>query len=470
MISKLHQVSVAMTTAQHEQIRKHLFPGDGCEAVAIAICGRSSHKSSSILLVQDVLEISYEACRVRKPDRVTWNPDVIVPTLERAMNNALSVIKIHSHPGGYRQFSNADDISDKELFSSIYGWLDTEEPMASLIMMPDGELIGRSIWPSGLGHPLRSIRVVGDDIKYWFSGETKTEIPAHAIRIVQTFGEGTYSITRRLHAGIVGGSGTGSITAEQLARNHIGELDIIDPETIDHKNLNRILNSTWKDAENQTSKVEVLTTAIKEMGLGTVVNAYQADLISVEVIKTLSQCDVIFGCMDSVDGRHVLNKIASYYIIPYIDMGVRIDADGEGGIESINGVVNYIKPSGSSLLSRGLYTSADLEAAMMKRHTPELYEERAKQGYIRGVRVDQPAVISVNMTIASMAFNEFLARVHPYRVESNSKYAQRRIVISDPEASMDMEDGNACRIFSKWVGLGDQQPLLGIQDLQDDKK
>ena len=102
---------------------------------------------------------------------------------------------------------------------------------------------------------------------------------------------------------------------------------------------------------------------------------------------------------------------------------------------------------------------------MLKRHTPELYEERTKQDYIKGVRVDQPAVISVNMQIAAMAFNEFLARVHPYRVEPNSKYAQRRIVISDPEASMDMEDGEACRIFSKLTGLGDQQPLLGLQDL-----
>lgn len=470
MISNHHQVSVAMTAAQHEQIKKHLFPGDGCEAVAVLICGRSSHKSSSTLLVQEVCEIPYEACRIREPDRVTWNPDVIAPALEKAMNIGLSIIKIHSHPGGYRKFSCTDDVSDKQLFSSIYGWLDTDEPMASLIMMPDGELIGRSIWPSGLGNPLRCIRVVGDDIKYWFSEEAKPDVPANAVRIVQTFGEDTYSLTRRLHAGIVGCSGTGSITIEQSARNHIGQLTIVDPKAIDHKNLNRILNSTSQDADNRVSKVDVLKAAIEKMGLGTEVNTHPLDLISIDVIKALSQCDVIFGCMDSVDGRHILNKIASYYLIPYIDMGVRIDADGTGGIESINGAIHYIRPGGSSLLSRGVYTQTDLEAAMMKRHTPEQYEERAKQGYIRGVRVDQPAVISVNMQVSSMAFNEFLARIHPYRVEPNSKYAQRRVVISDPEASIDMDDGDACRIFSKWVGLGDQQPLLGIQDLQDDKK
>ncbi|MEX8504047.1 MAG: ThiF family adenylyltransferase, partial [Leptothrix ochracea] len=161
----------------------------------------------------------------------------------------------------------------------------------------------------------------------------------------------------------------------------------------------------------------------------------------------LSQCDLIFGCMDSVDGRHILNKVASYYLIPYIDMGVRIDADGKGGIDSINGAVHYIQPGGSSLLSRGIYTQEGLDAAMMHRYTPELYKERAKQGYIKGVRVDQPAVISVNMHIASLAFNEFLARINPFRVEPNSNYAQRRIVISDPEASVDLADGESCRVF-----------------------
>ena len=322
MKSKHHQVSVAMTTAQHEQIKKHLFPGDGFEAVAVAICGRSSYKSSSTLLVQEVHEIPYEACRVRNPDCVTWSPEVLVQALEKAMNGGLSIIKFHSHPGGYRAFSDRDDISDKELFSSIYGWLDTDQPMASLIMMPDGELIGRSIWPNGLGDDLRSIRVVGDDIKYWFSEDTKLDIPAHAMRIIQAFGEGTYSITRSLRAGVVGCSGTGSIAIEQLARNHIGQLTIVDPETVDHKNLNRILNSTWQDAENETPKVEVLAAAISNMKLGTAVNPLKTDILSVEAIKTLSQCDVIFGCMDSVDGRHILNKLASYYLIPYIDMGV----------------------------------------------------------------------------------------------------------------------------------------------------
>ena len=108
----------------------------------------------------------------------------------------------------------------------------------------------------------------------------------------------------------------------------------------------------------------------------------------------------------------------------------------------------------------------DLEAASMQRHAPDQYEARRAEGYIKGVRVDQPAVISVNMQVASIAFNEFLARVHPYRTVHNSRYAQRRIVISDPDASLDIEEGEACRVFAKYLAKGDQKPLLGLLGLE----
>lgn len=461
------QVSLAMTQKHHEQLAKHLFPGDGCEAVAMALCGRSRNNNEITLLVQEVHAIPYDACEVRQPDKVTWHTDSILPLLEKAMKLGLGVVKVHSHPGGYRYFSHLDDRSDLDLFSSIFGWLDTDEPQASLIMLPDGELIGRVVWPEKLGKELHTVRVVGDDINYWFSEHSKPEIPKHAIRIVQAFGEGTYSILKRLRVGVVGCSGTGSIIIEQLARNHVGQLVVVDPEPVEHGNLNRILNSTWQDAEEESPKVDVLAGAIHKMNLGSTVLPLGIDLLTREAIKALSQCDVIFGCMDSIDGRHILNKLASYYLIPYFDMGVRIDADGNGGVDSINGAVHYVQPGGSSLLSRGVYTQGGLEAAMMHRHAPDLYEERAKQGYIKGVRVDQPAVISVNMQIASMAFNEFLARIHPYRVEPNSEYAQRRVVMSDPVASVDLPDGESCKVFSRYVALGDQEPLLNLQDLSD---
>lgn len=465
-MSKQPQVSLAMTASQHEQLKNHLYPGDGNEAVAIGLCGRSYHDGYATLLVQELFIVPHSSCSERTPSRVTWSPEVLIPALQKAMNNNLSIVKIHSHPGGYKDFSEFDGQSDRALFESIYGWLDTDAPQASAIMLPDGEIFGRSITPLGLGEPLRLIRVVGDDIKYWFRKDTESKAPEHAIRVLQTFGEGTYGILRGLRAGLVGCSGTGSIIAEQLLRNYIGTLITVDPDDIKLKNLNRILNSTSADAKVGKSKVTLVAETAAKIDLGSTVVTYASDLKNPEVIRALSQCDVIFGCMDSIDGRHLLNKLACYYLIPYIDMGVRIDADGTGGVDAINGAVHYIKPDGSSLFSRGIYTMADLEAASMQRHSPEQYEAKLKEGYIKGVRVDQPAVVSVNMQIAAIAFNEFLARIHPYRVEPNKSYAQRRIVISDPAASMDIDEGEPCKVFKKCLAKGDQKPLLGLLGLE----
>lgn len=459
------QVSLAITAQHHEQLKSHLYPGDGKEAVAIGLCGRSHADGYSTLLVQEIFPIPYASCPVRERDRVTWHPEVLEEVLAKAMRSHLSIVKFHSHPGGFREFSRVDDQSDTVLFESVYGWLDTDSPQASVIMLPDGEMFGRAVIPQGIGSALRLIRVVGDDIQYYFNQASVEATPEHAIRVVQTFGEGTYRVFRGLRAGVVGCSGTGSILIEQLLRNDIGTLVAVDPEIIEHKNLNRILNSTNADAQSARSKVSVVQETALKIGLGSKVIVHEADLQNAAVIKALSQCDVIFGCMDSVDGRHLLNKLATHYLIPYIDMGVRIDADGKGGIDAINGAVHYIKPGGSSLLSRGIYSMDDLEAASMQRHAPEQYEARLDEGYIKGVRVDQPAVISVNMQIASTAFNEFLARVHPYRIEPNRNYAQRRIVISDPSASLDIEEDQPCRAFVRDLAKGDRKPLLGIMGL-----
>lgn len=56
---------------------------------------------------------------------------------------------------------------------------------------------------------------------------------------------------------------------EQLARLGVGRLVIIDPDRIEVKNLNRILNATMEDARAGRFKVDVLARAIRRMGLGT---------------------------------------------------------------------------------------------------------------------------------------------------------------------------------------------------------
>jgi hypothetical protein len=163
--------------------------------------------------------------------------------------------------------------------------------------------------------------------------------------------------------------------------------------------------------------------------------------------------------MDGVEGRHILNRLATFYNLPYFDVGVRLDADGKGGIDGITGAVHYIQPGLSSLLSRGVYTMTRVEAEEMRRTDPALYRRQVKEGYLRGVEEDRPAVISVNMFFAALVVNDFLARLHPYRNEPNSAYAYIGGNLSEMQFYPEMEAA-PCTVLKRHVGRGDVTPLL----------
>ena len=126
--------------------------------------------------------------------------------------------------------------------------------------------------------------------------------------------------------------------------------------------------------------------------------------------------------------------------------------------------MHYLQPGGSSLLSRGVFTIEEVRSAGLKRTDQKTYEEQLQSKYIVGVQEDRPAVIRVNMQIASMAINELLERLHPIRTDPNGEYAACRVSIKHGEMFHE-RDGTPCALLSKRAGLGDVMPLLNRPDL-----
>lgn len=455
--------TLRLTQNQHECLRSHLLPGDGLEAVAIGLCGRRRGEDGYAFTLRKLVPIPYDECKVRRPDQVTWSTRRLVPLLDEAAKRDLAVIKIHSHPGWYERFSDIDDASDTDVFGSVAVWTESIDPHCSAIMLPDGRIFGRAILPDGSFQALDSVLVAGDDIHFWPS-EVDGELPAFAQRHAQLFGAGTTHRLRRLSIAVVGCSGTGSPLIEQLARLGVGKLVLVDPDIVEEKNLNRIVNATRDDADQHRPKVEVLARAIAAMGLGTSVVPLAENLISRSAVEAVAQCDVLFGCMDGVEGRHLLNRLAAHYLIPYFDLGVKLQADGQGGIEEACGAVHYLKPDGASLLDRRVYTLAQLKAEGLRRTDPRAYQEQLKAGYIHGVQEERPAVVSINSQVASYATNELLARLHPYRLDANSDSAVVRVSFIQGITYRE-SDGPSSGTFERVIGRGDIEPLLGMPEL-----
>lgn len=462
MIYKLN-----LTGDQHENIRNHLLSGDKKEAIVFALCGHRAGQEVHRLLVQEIYPVPYEQCKVRTGDRVTWSSNFLPPILDKASSRKLSVLKIHSHPTGYPDFSSTDNDTDIEFFPSVHSWVETGHPHASAIMLPGGSIFARAALPDGTFLSIDSVCVVGNDLAFWDNDALATlDIPDFAASHAQAFGAATFNKMRKLSIAVVGCSGTGSPVIEQLAQMGVGKLLLVDPDIVEERNLNRIINSTMEDCKKAHLKVDVMERAIGAMGLDTVVKKIAKNVENPDVVRAVAECDVIFGCSDGTIARHILNKISTYYSIPYFDVGVCLTADRNGGIEQICGSVHYLQPGKSSFFTRKVFTQKRLEAEYLLKKNPEEYKKRLQEKYIEGVKEDRLAVISVNMFFAALAVNEFLARLHPYRTTSNDQFASYTISLSGPIFEHRPEE-EPCLSLAKKVGRGDVNPLLDLPALSE---
>ncbi len=456
------ETRLALTATQHQDLLLHLFPGDGLEAAAIALCGRACSGDRRRLVVHRIHPIPYGDCE-REVGRIRWNTASVVPLLEEVARRGMAIIKIHSHPTGYDQFSDVDDANDRQFFASVYGWFDDDEPHASAVMLPSGRIFARTVQVDGSFVTVPLVARIGDDLDFWFADESNETIPEYAQRSVQAFGEGTYRTMRRLRFAVAGASGTGAFVIEQLVRSHAGSVVAIDPDRVEDKNLNRIPHTTIRDAKAGIEKVLCLAKAALSIGFEVEFIPIIGSLDNPEVMRAVSTADVAFGCMDTVDGRALLNRACTFYIIPYFDVGVTLDADGRGGVNQISGAIHYLQPGRSSFFTRGVFTSDEVFAAAMKRRDPEEYRKRVKAKYIRGVREDRPAVMPLNIVFAGLVVMEFLARLHRFRSDDNADYAYTLFGLSQgiydhgPEAA-------DCPSLARYVGRGDMLPLLDMPD------
>jgi hypothetical protein len=167
--------------------------------------------------------------------------------------------------------------------------------------------------------------------------------------------------------------------------------------------------------------------------------------------------------MDSHDGRRTLNRLAAFYVLPYFDCGVGLEADGTGGIDQVCAASHYMQPGGSSVLGRGIIRPDRADAEACARTTPAMYAKLRAEKYIAGVEEDRPAVISVNALAASLVVNEMLARLHHFRDDPDMRFASVRLSLS--QMHLDTEEETYTKPIGRALGRGDVEPLLDMPEL-----
>ncbi|HCL5250690.1 TPA: ThiF family adenylyltransferase [Salmonella enterica] len=447
-----------LTQELHASLQKHLFPGDGKEAAAILVCNRYEGVRLK-LLAKELILVPYEECKSRTSDFIAWPGSYLEKAIDVAEEKSMSVILVHSHPGGFLAFSDMDDASDMQTMQSLSQGVDAIH--GSAIMVHDGEMRARLYRKGKYAENVELVTVAGDNINYWWddTAESRQQSIAFTSGMTDTF--------KRLTAAIIGVSGTGSIVAEQVTRLGFGEILLIDHDHIEKKNLNRILNSTLKDALSYRSKVDMFAEAIRCIRGEDIARPINNTIFSREAILAAANADVIFCCVDTYQARMIADRIASSFLIPLLDVGVKIpthvDPDDGRKITDVTGRIDYVKPGGSTLFDRQVYTP---ELIYRENLNAEEYEDQVERGYITGFQEEAPAVITLNMRAASACVSEFIARCFPFREYPNKRFTRTLFSLAGVEE--DYTDESAItQALNTRLAAGCEEPLLGLPELGD---
>ena len=379
------------------QLAATLLDAHGVESCAIAYAHYVP--GADAWIVADASPVPDGAYDRRDRISAVLKAEYLLEVANRSRVTGMAVILIHTHPdySTHPIFSATDDDGEAQL-APYLARRGAPVPHAALVIGANGCRARR------LGS--------NDEIKVW---EVGRHLALHSPgpdcadlqredRQVRAFGEPGQRLLKSLRYGVIGAGGTGSLACQQLA--HLGAMDVtvIDPDDVETTNLNRLVGSVPGDVG--TPKVEVAARMIRAVNPEAHVTELQADIVDAHVADLLPTFDFVLLCTDSHASRAVVNQAAHQYLVPVIDMGVSITAS-DRVITHVTGRIQMIAPGLPCLTCTG---ALDGNAILRELQTPE---QRAADPYVQGVHEPQPAVISVNSTVTSLALTMLLGAVTP---------------------------------------------------------
>lgn len=415
----------------HDQELRNWLYGDqnGHERGAIVLFRRLARKVhgqtlSDRFLAVEVIKMSGDWILESSPAHLKINLRKFPELYLRCETEELELGFAHSHPHEHIDFSSKDTDNEKNILYGLAGCNGVNSFLVAMVLA-DGK------WYARIRHgsnPDRLLRVrhtcvVSDKIE--LHGITIPHISIESlIRQEAAFGKPFNVKLRSLRVVVVGVGGTGSPLATLLARAGVGELILIDGDTLEESNMNRVRGYRAKDInKNKAQSLADFIASIKPDISVSAINAYLNE--SGEAIDALSSADVIFGCTDDQSGRNIMNQAMYYYAQAYIDVGltgkIDIDPDGHPYLRDHRGRVSCILPeSGSCLRCQRVVTDQKLKYEQAIKDDPSLAKldpvTLERDYYLIGGGEQAPGVGPFTSATADNAVATFMNLVKPYRV------------------------------------------------------
>lgn len=392
-----------------EEMRRLVLADLPNEAGAFALAGITNFGDQVDILIRRTIAVPKNMMLVQNEYHLEVAPQAINGLIALCEANQLGAVICHSHPDGLR-YSPSDDYGEYRIANTLRQFIPQKAPIVSLLFTPD-EVTGR-IWLPENPKPtsLDEIVVVGHYIHRIELGNIEwnpIKLDLHD-RQVRAFGENGQLAISRAKVGIIGVGGTGSPVAEQLARLGVSDFVLIDPDIFTPTNLSRVYGTYYRSVKKSKffskHKVNLIASNLKKINPSAQIRAVPQNVVLTKAAFTLLDRDILFLCTDEHWGRSIVNQIAYQYLIPAINLGVRITSD-DGVISHAVGAVDVLRPDKPCLWCKQFLRSERISAESLP------IEERRyllQEGYVEDIDSKTPAVISFTSSVASSAVSLFI--------------------------------------------------------------
>ncbi|MCA9951696.1 MAG: ThiF family adenylyltransferase [Anaerolineales bacterium] len=196
---------------------------------------------------------------------------------------------------------------------------------------------------------------------------------------------------------VVGAGALGNEVLKNLALMGIGNLLIVDFDTIEDSNLSRSV--LFRATDNGRRKVDAAAKAVKELNPDVKVKAWHGDINYGLGLGVFRHVDAIIGCLDNREARLSIDRFSQSIGRPWVD----------GAIQELMGIVRVFWP-GRGANYESTLTDYDYQMIGLRYSCPLL----ARQNLLQGKVPTTPTSASI---VAAFQTQEALKLIHAMDVE-----------------------------------------------------
>lgn len=390
------RLSAAMTADLDTQARDHLLRTDGQEDVCLALYSPSTGQTRSTAALTGVVLPRPGERSVH--GNASFAGQYVVRAASEAAQNGLGIALMHSHPAGtgWQEMSGTDH--DTEMSYARVAQTITGLPLLGMTIAGDTAWSARFWQEDGRPRDAENVRVAGPILRLsWNDAVRPAPAPTAAqVRTVSAWGDTVQASLARLRVLVVGVGTVGLDLAIRLVQAGIQHVSVMDFDTVEVLNLDRLITASRLDAALFRSKVYVALRAMRASATAAApkLEGHELSVCKPAGLRAALDYDVIFSCVDRPWPRAVLNQIAYTDLIPVIDGGLAIDPFPHGGMRNATWRAHVITPGRPCMQCTG-----QIDGAQVARDRTGLLDD---QTYIKTAGIKAPSRENVSLLAPSV--------------------------------------------------------------------